>query len=64
MISCREIESPIQRVVYPLNSNRISLAQLQQLAQTLELPVATSSANLQIMVEEKLRGLEQDPKNV
>ena len=58
------MESPTQRVVYPLNSKRISLAQLRQLAQALELPVATSNANLQIMVEEKLRGLERDPKNV
>ena len=42
-------------VVYPLNSRRISLVQLRQLAQALDLPVAAPSADLQVMVEEKLR---------
>ena len=43
---------------------RISLAQLLQLVQALGLPVATPSADLQVMVQEKLRELERDPENV
>ena len=58
------MESPTRRVVYPLNSKRIKLAQLRQLAEALELPADISSANLQIMVEEKLRELECVPENV
>ena len=58
------MESPTRRVVYPLNSKRIKLAQLHQLAEALELPAATSSPNLQIMLEEKLRELERMPENV
>ena len=44
--------------MYPLNSKRIKLAQLRQLAQALELPVTASGANLQIIIEERLRELE------
>ena len=58
------MESTTQRVVYPLNSKRISLAQLRQLAQALDLPVAASMADLKVMVEEKLRELERGPVNV
>ena len=58
------MESPTRRVVYPLNSKHIKLAQLRQLAEALELPADTSSANLQIMVEEKLRERERVPENV
>ena len=58
------MESLTRKTVYPLNSKRIKLAQLHQLAQALELPVTTSSANLHIMVEEKLRESEQVPENV
>ena len=53
------------KVVYPLNSRHISLAQLRQLTQVLGLPVTAFSADLQILVEKKLiRELKQDPKNV
>ena len=52
------MESLTRKTVYPLNSKRIKLAQLRQLAQALELPVTASGANLQIMVEERLRELE------
>ena len=58
------MEPQPRKAVYPLNSRRISLAQLRQLAQALGLPVTASSADLQVMVEEKLRELERDPKNV
>ena len=58
------MESTTQRVVYPLNSKRISLAQLRQLAQALDIPVAASMADLKVMVEEKPRELERDPVNV
>ena len=58
------MESTTQRVVYPLNSKRISLAQLRQLAQALDLPVTASMADLKVMVEEKLRELERDPVNI
>ena len=58
------MESTTQRLVYPLNSKHISLAQLHQLAQTLDLPVTASMADLKVMVEEKLWELEQDPVNV
>ena len=58
------MEPQPRRAVYPLNSRRISLAQLQQLAQALSLPVAAPSADLQVMVEEKVRELERDPANV
>ena len=58
------MESLTRKTVYPLNSKRIKLAQLRQLAQALELPVTASGANLQIMVEERLRELERVPENV
>ena len=58
------MESTTQRVVYPLNSKRISLEQLRQLAQALDLPVTASMADLKVMIEEKLRELESDPVNV
>ena len=58
------MESTTQRVVYPLNSKRISLAQLHQLSQALDLPVPASMADLKVMVEEKLRELKRDPVNV
>ena len=48
------MEPQPRKVVYPLNSRSISLAQLQQLAQALGLPVTVSTADLQVMVEEKL----------
>lgn len=50
--------------VYPLNSKRITLAQLCQLAQAFDLPIAASSANLEITVQTKLSELEQDPKSI
>ena len=52
------MEFTTQRVVYLLNSKRISLAQLRQLAQALDLPVAASMADLKVIVEEKLMELE------
>ena len=52
------MEPQSRNVVYPLNSRRISIAQLRQLAQALGFPVTASSADLQVMVEEKLRELE------
>ena len=58
------MEFTTQRVVNPLNSNCISLAQLRQLAQTLDLPVTASMVDLKVMVDEKLRELERDPVNV
>ena len=58
------MEPQPRKVVYPLNSRRISLVQLRQLAQALGLPVTASNADLQVMVEEKLRELERDPKSV
>ena len=58
------METQPRKVVYPLNCRRISLAQMRQLAQALGLPVTVSSVDLQVMVEEKLRELERDPKNI
>lgn len=57
-------EFSFKEAMYPLNSKHITLTQLCQLAQALDLPVAASSAYLQIMVEAKLRELEQEPKNM
>ena len=48
------MEPQPRKVVHPLNSRRISLAQLRQFAQALGLLVTVSSADLQVMVEEKL----------
>ena len=58
------MEASGHKVAYPLKSKRITLIQLCQLAQALDLPVTASSANLQIMVVAKLKELERDPKDV
>ena len=58
------MEPQSRNIVYPLNCRHISIAQLRQLAQALGFPVTASSTDLQVMVEEKLRELERDPKNV
>ena len=51
-------------VTYPFGSKRISITQLRQLAQALELPIVGNSADLQVMVEGKLREMERDPSSV
>ena len=51
-------------ITYPFGSKRISLTQLRQLAQALELPIGGNSADLQVMVEGKLREMERDPSSV
>ena len=53
-----------KKVTYPLVSKRISLAQLRQLAQALDLPSAGNSSDLQVIVEGKLREMERDPSGV
>ena len=57
------MNSLTRKTVYPLHSKCNKLAQLRQLAQALELPVIAFSANLQIMVEGRLRVLEAVPEN-
>ena len=52
-----------KKVVLPLNSRRLKLYQLQQLAQALELPIEAPSNDLRVMVEEKLRVMERDTLN-
>ena len=58
------MELPGHREVYPLISRRIGIEQWHLLAQSLDLPVTGTSPDLQIMVEGKLKELEQDPANV
>ena len=58
------MEAKGKRVTYPFGSKRISLIQLRQLAQALELPIGGNSADLQVMVEGKLREMERDPSSV
>ena len=52
-----------KKAVFPLNSRRLKLYQLQQLAQALELPIKAPSNDLRVMVEEKLRAMDRDPVN-
>ena len=52
-----------KKAVFPLNSRRLKLYQLQQLAQALELPIKAPSNDLRVMVEEKLRTMDRDPVN-
>ena len=54
-----------KKAVFPLNSRRLKLYQLQQLAQALELPIKAPSNDLRVMVEEKLiiRAMDRDPLN-
>ena len=58
------MEAKEKRVTYPFGSKRISLTQLRQLAQALELPIGGNSADLQVMVEGRLREIEKDPSSV
>ena len=52
------------REVYPLIYRCIDIKQWRLLAQSLDLPVTGTSSDLQVMVEGKLKELEQDPANV
>ena len=52
-----------KKAIFPLNSRRLKLYQLQQLAQALELPIKAPSNDLRVMVEEKLRAMDRDPVN-
>ena len=49
------------RTEFPLNSKRLKIYQLQQLAQALELPIIASSDDLRAMIEEKLRAMDKNP---
>ena len=46
-----------RRKTYPLNSRRGGFKQWHLLAQALDIPVTTTSPDLQVMVEGKLREL-------
>ena len=48
-----------KQAVFPLNSKRLKLYQLQQLAQALELPIKAPSNDLRVLVEEKLRAMDR-----
>ena len=52
-----------KKAVFPLNSRRLKLYQLQQSAQALELSVKAPSNNLRVMVEGKLRAMDRNPLN-
>ena len=52
-----------KKAVFPLNSRRLKLYQLPQLAQALELPIKAPSNDLRVMVEEKLTAMDRDPVN-
>ena len=52
-------EGTAKKVVFPLNSRRLKLYQMQQLAQVLELPIKAPSNDLRVIVEEKLRVMDQ-----
>ena len=56
-------EGTAKKVVFPLNSRRLKLYQMQQLAQVLELPIKALSNDLRVIVEEKLRVMDKDPLN-
>ena len=60
------MESKTKRIAYPWGSKRVSLAQIRQLShdQALDLPLAGNNADLQVMVEGKLRDMERDPSCV
>ena len=46
-----------------MNSRRLKLYQLQQLAQALELPIKAPSNDLRVMVKETLRAMDRNPLN-
>ena len=48
--------------LFPLNSGRLKLYQLQ-LAQALALPIKAPSNDSRVMVEEKLRSMDRNPLN-
>ena len=52
-----------KKAVFPLNSRRLKLYQLQQPAQALELPIKAPSNDLRVIVEEKLRAMDRDLVN-
>ena len=54
----------VTREVYSLISRCIGIEQWYLLAQSLDLPVTGTSPDLQVMVEGKLKELQQDPANV
>ena len=58
------MEAKGKRIAYPWGSKRVSLTQLRQLAQALELPITGGNADLQVIVEGKLREMERDPSSV
>ena len=58
------MKSKTKRIAYPWGSKRVSLAQIRQLAQALNLPLAGNNADLQVMVEGKIRNIERDPSCV
>ena len=49
--------------LFPLNSGRLKLYQLQYLAQALALPIKAPSNDSRVMVEEKLRSMDRNPLN-
>jgi len=50
--------------VFPFNSKRLKLSQLQQLAIALELPPRATGEDLRTIIEEKLRTLGKNPSNI
>ena len=57
------MEAKGKRIAYPWGSKRVRLTQLRQLAQALELPITGGNADLQVMVEGKLREM-RDPSSI
>lgn len=53
------MEAEGKRITYPWCSKRVSLAQLRQLAQALDLPLAGNIGDLQVIVEGKLKEMER-----
>ena len=47
-----------KRIAYPWGSKRVSHAQIRQLAQALELLLTRGNADLQVIVEGKIREME------
>ena len=56
--------APCGRRPLPLNSKRLKVAYMQQLARALEVPTAASSDDVRQMIEGKLRQMGREPPNV
>ena len=57
-------EPRARQSTFPLNSKRLTVAYLTQLAAALQLPTKASATDLLQIIEGKLREMEHEPQNV